>query len=77
MAGMWALAGSIFSQLAEPFNMDAADQPLLEAAVRLQDVGYLINYDQHHKHSYHLILNSNLPGFRPRELELVANISAY
>jgi exopolyphosphatase/guanosine-5'-triphosphate,3'-diphosphate pyrophosphatase len=40
-------------------------------------VGYLINYDQHHKHSYHLILNSNLAGFRPRELELVANIARY
>ena len=43
--------------------MDPADRPYLEAAARLQDVGYLINYDQHHKHSYHLILNSNLPGF--------------
>ena len=57
--------------------MDPADQPALEAAARLQDVGYLINYDQHHKHSYHLILNSRLPGFRPRELELVANVARY
>ena len=71
------LAGLIFSQLAEPFGMDPADQPYLEAAARLQDVGYLINYDQHHKHSYHLILNSNLPGFRPRDLELIANVARY
>jgi exopolyphosphatase/guanosine-5'-triphosphate,3'-diphosphate pyrophosphatase len=71
------LAGVIFAQLAEPLGMDIADQPYLEAAARLQDVGYLINYDQHHKHSYHLILNSNLAGFRPRELELVANIARY
>ncbi|MEX2138756.1 MAG: Ppx/GppA phosphatase family protein [Pirellulales bacterium] len=71
------LAGLIFAQLAEPLGMDPADQPYLEAAARLQDVGYLINYDQHHKHSYHLILNSNLPGFRPRELELIANIARY
>jgi exopolyphosphatase/guanosine-5'-triphosphate,3'-diphosphate pyrophosphatase len=71
------LAGVIFAQLAEPLGMEIADQPYLEAAARLQDVGYLINYDQHHKHSYHLILNSNLPGFRPRELELVANIARY
>jgi hypothetical protein len=49
----------------------------LETAARLQDVGYLINYDQHHKHSYHLILNSRLAGFRPRELELIANIARY
>ena len=71
------LAGVIFAQLAEPLKMDIADQPYLEAAARLQDVGYLINYDQHHKHSYHLILNSNLAGFRPRELEIVANIARY
>jgi exopolyphosphatase/guanosine-5'-triphosphate,3'-diphosphate pyrophosphatase len=37
----------------------------------------LINYDQHHKHSYHLILNSRLAGFRPRELELIANVARY
>jgi len=71
------LAGLIFAQLTEPFGMDPGDRPYLETAARLQDVGYLINYDQHHKHSYHLILNSNLPGFRPRELEMIANIARY
>ena len=40
-------------------------------------MGYLINYDQHHKHSYHLILNSRLAGFRPRELEVIANVARY
>jgi exopolyphosphatase/guanosine-5'-triphosphate,3'-diphosphate pyrophosphatase len=71
------LAGQLFAQLAPRFGMAADDLPLLETAARLQDVGYLINYDQHHKHSYHLILNSRLAGFRPRELELVANIARY
>jgi exopolyphosphatase / guanosine-5'-triphosphate,3'-diphosphate pyrophosphatase len=71
------LAGRIFEQVAEQFHLNADDRPLLEAAARLQDVGYLINYDQHHKHSYHLILNSRLAGFRPRELEVIANIARY
>ena len=71
------LAGEIYRQLAAPLGLDPTDQPLLEAAARLQDVGYLINYDQHHKHSYHLVLNSNLPGFQPHELELVANVARY
>ena len=71
------LAGQIYQQLAEPLALAAEDQPLLEAAARLQDVGYLINYDQHHKHSYHLILNSRLSGFQPHELELIANIARY
>ncbi|HZZ27600.1 MAG TPA: Ppx/GppA phosphatase family protein [Pirellulales bacterium] len=71
------LAGRIFEQMAERFRLNPDDRALLEAAARLQDVGYLINYDQHHKHSYHLILNSRLAGFRPRELELIANIARY
>jgi exopolyphosphatase/guanosine-5'-triphosphate,3'-diphosphate pyrophosphatase len=71
------LAGLIFSQLIDRFALDPNDRPLLEAAARLQDVGYLINYDKHHKHSYYLILNSRLPGFQPHELEIVANIARY
>jgi exopolyphosphatase / guanosine-5'-triphosphate,3'-diphosphate pyrophosphatase len=71
------LAGRIYSQIAEAYNMNPADRILLESAARLQDVGYLINYDQHHKHSYHLILHSGLPGFTPRELQLIANIARY
>ena len=71
------LAASIFSQLAAEYQLNPADGPLLEAAARLQDVGYLINYDQHHKHSYHLILHSRLEGFQPNELELIANVARY
>ncbi len=71
------LAGRIYQPLAQLYDLDPADQSLLEAAARLQDVGYLINYDQHHKHSYHLILHSGLPGFQPHELELIANIARY
>ncbi|HEY2881788.1 MAG TPA: Ppx/GppA phosphatase family protein, partial [Pirellulales bacterium] len=40
------LAGRIFEQIAERFKLNPEDRPLLEAAARLQDVGYLINYDQ-------------------------------
>ena len=72
-----ALAGRIFEQLAEPFDLPAGDRLLLECAARLQDVGYVINYDQHHKHSYHLIRNSRLPGVRPHDLELIANVARY
>jgi exopolyphosphatase/guanosine-5'-triphosphate,3'-diphosphate pyrophosphatase len=71
------LAGEMFSQLCTPFQLDPRDRDLLEAAALLQDVGYLINYDSHHKHSYQLVLNSRLTGFSRRELELVANIARY
>lgn len=71
------LAGLMFEQLAEELGLAADDRRLLEAAAQLEDVGYLINYDKHHKHSYHLILNSRLPGFQPHELELIANVARY
>ncbi len=71
------LAGRIFAQLAEPFGLSPDDRQLLEWAARLQDVGYVINYDQHHKHSYHLIRNSRIPGIRGHDLEIVANVARY
>ena len=71
------LAGRIFDQLAGPLELATADRQLLECAARLQDVGYVINYDQHHKHSYHLIRNSRLPGIRAHDLELIANVARY
>lgn len=71
------LAGEIVAQLDPHFGFTPADRKLVELAGLLQDTGYLIDYEQHHKHSYHLILNSRLPGFEPGELELVANIARY
>ena len=71
------LAGEIYAGLCEHFEIDCEDGRLLEAAARLQDVGYLINYDGHQKHSYHLILHSHLEGFRPEEIEIIANVARY
>jgi exopolyphosphatase/guanosine-5'-triphosphate,3'-diphosphate pyrophosphatase len=72
-----SLAGRIWEQLTESLGLDPADRPLLECAARLQDVGYVFNYDKHHKHSYHLIRNSRLPGIRAHDLELIANVARY
>jgi exopolyphosphatase/guanosine-5'-triphosphate,3'-diphosphate pyrophosphatase len=71
------LAGTIFSQLQEPFQLASDDRWMVETAARLQDVGYLIDYDRHHKHSYHLILNSQLEGISPEDLEIIANVARY
>ena len=48
----------------------AEDRELIESAALVANVGYLINFEGHHKHSYHLILNSELPGFERRQLQL-------
>lgn len=71
------IALSLFDQLAEEFDLDAQDRPLLEAAALLHDVGYHISYEKHHKHSHHLIAYSDLPGFTGRERQIVAAVARY
>jgi exopolyphosphatase/guanosine-5'-triphosphate,3'-diphosphate pyrophosphatase len=72
------LALSIFDQLFPPGDEKTANErDLLEAASVLHDVGYFINYTQHHKHSYHLIVHSHLVGFSPREIAIIANVARY
>ena len=71
------MAGRLLEELAEPLRLEPSDKPLIEAAALLANVGYLINFDSHHKHSYQLILNSDLPGFERDELRIVANVARY
>jgi exopolyphosphatase/guanosine-5'-triphosphate,3'-diphosphate pyrophosphatase len=71
------IAGALWQQLAGPLGVKADDRELIEAAALLANVGYLINFEGHHKHSYHLIVNSELPGFERRQLQLLANTARY
>ena len=71
------LARELFETLSSRFGYTEKEWRLLDAAALLHDVGYLINYSGHHKHSYHLIRHADLPGFTPRERELIANIARY
>jgi exopolyphosphatase/guanosine-5'-triphosphate,3'-diphosphate pyrophosphatase len=57
--------------------VNGADRELLDAACLLHDIGTAVDYDDHHKHSRYLILHAGLPGFSPRELELIALIARY
>lgn len=50
---------------------------MLEAAAVLHDVGHLVNYAKHHKHSMRLIFNSDIRAFTPRQLSIIANIARY
>jgi exopolyphosphatase/guanosine-5'-triphosphate,3'-diphosphate pyrophosphatase len=58
-------------------DLDEADRALLWAACMLHDIGTAIDYDDHHRHSHYLILNTGLPGFTPREVVLVGLIARY
>jgi exopolyphosphatase/guanosine-5'-triphosphate,3'-diphosphate pyrophosphatase len=59
------------------YEPDGADRELLWAACMLHDIGTVVDYDDHHKHSRYLILNAGLPGFTPREVELIALVARY
>jgi exopolyphosphatase/guanosine-5'-triphosphate,3'-diphosphate pyrophosphatase len=71
------IAGSLWRQLAGPLNLKPEDRELLEAAATIANVGYLINFDGHHKHSYHLIRNAELSGFERRQVQILANVARY
>lgn len=76
------MAMSIFDDMAKHHGPNHEDwssvhRELLYAAALLHDVGYLINYSKHHKHSYHLIAHSDMPGLTTREREIVANVARY
>ncbi len=71
------IAGSLWQQLAGPLKLKSDDRELIESAALIANVGYLINFDGHHKHSYHLIVNSELPGFERRQLQILANVARY
>lgn len=76
---VWALSRSMFDGLAKAglHNLGAAERDLLWAACLLHDIGVAVNYDDHHRHSYYLILNAGLPGFSPRELILIGLVTRY
>ena len=68
---------NIFDQLKSIHQLGNSSRELLIAASLLHDIGFYISHDSHHKHSYYLIMNTNMPGFTINEAELIANIARY
>lgn len=71
------LSERLFDAVADSHDFDAKDREILVAAAILHDVGQRIAYKRHHKHSYYLISESELPGLDLDEVELVANVARY
>jgi exopolyphosphatase/guanosine-5'-triphosphate,3'-diphosphate pyrophosphatase len=73
------LALELFDALASAglHDGDPLERELLWAACVLHDIGVVIDYDDHHKHSRYLILNAGLPGYSPAEVALIAQITRY
>jgi exopolyphosphatase/guanosine-5'-triphosphate,3'-diphosphate pyrophosphatase len=71
------LAGRLFEQLAPLHGYTLEERELLDAAALLHDLGRIVGYSSHHKHSQTLIEYNGLPGFPPRDSAIVALLTRY
>jgi exopolyphosphatase/guanosine-5'-triphosphate,3'-diphosphate pyrophosphatase len=71
------LALQLFDAIGGRLGCDPEERQLLADAALLHDIGYHINYDKHHKHSYHLIQHAELLGLTPADQIIIANVARY
>ncbi len=71
------LALQLFDQLGEALGAGPGERAILEAAALLHDVGQLVSYRSHHKHSYQLLMHAERLPFSARDRHLVALASRY
>jgi exopolyphosphatase/guanosine-5'-triphosphate,3'-diphosphate pyrophosphatase len=71
------IANLLFTALHPLHQLPPAAGKLLEAAAYLIDVGHYVSNTSHHKHSYYVVSNSDMPGFTERERLMVAALCRY
>jgi exopolyphosphatase / guanosine-5'-triphosphate,3'-diphosphate pyrophosphatase len=71
------LALQLHDQLSKELGSTPPERALLEAASLLHDVGQLVSYRKHHKHSYQLIMHADRLPLSPRDRVIVALASRY
>jgi exopolyphosphatase/guanosine-5'-triphosphate,3'-diphosphate pyrophosphatase len=71
------LALTLFDRLQETLGAEDSERFLLEAASLLHDVGQVVSYRKHHKHSYQLILHAERLSLNAHDRLLIALVSRY
>lgn len=71
------LALRLFDETYELHGLTDEYADLLEYAAILHDIGYWVDYEDHHKHAYRMIMAADLPALTDREKAVVANIARY
>jgi exopolyphosphatase/guanosine-5'-triphosphate,3'-diphosphate pyrophosphatase len=71
------LARRLFESLQSLHRLPPSFGKLLEAAGYLHDIGHYVSDTAHHKHSYYLVINSDLPGFTDTERQMIALLCRY
>lgn len=69
------LALKLFDETATLHQLGVPERDILKYACLLHNIGYAVNYKKHHKHTYYLVMNSDLDGFKPEEVEMMALIA--
>lgn len=71
------LANDLFHDLQRVHQLTPPLGRMLEASAYLHDVGHFVSDTRHHKHSYYLVANSDMPGFNLVERGIIANLCRY
>ena len=71
------LALALFDQLQPLHGYGPWERELLGAGAMLHDIGVVVDYYDHHRHSAYIILHSSLPGYTHREIGLIALMARY
>jgi len=71
------LALRLYDVTASVHGLGGREREWLEYAALLHDVGYSIQYANHHEHAYYLITNAKLDAFDQREIEIIAHVARY
>ena len=67
---------NLFNALRPLHNLGDEFYNIIKTSSMLHDCGISINYYNHHKHSFYIILNSNINGLTHKELLMSASIAA-
>ena len=71
------IASLLFTALQPLHELPPAAGKILEASAHLHDVGHWISSVGHHKHSFYVVANADMPGFTQRERLLIASLCRY
>jgi exopolyphosphatase/guanosine-5'-triphosphate,3'-diphosphate pyrophosphatase len=71
------LSVMLFDQLQPLHELKLHYRELLEYAALLHNIGEFISIAAHQKHSQYIIMNGDLRGFTPTEIDIIGNVARY
>ena len=71
------LALQLYDALAEYHQHGPHVRELMEYSALLHDIGRVISYPRHQRHGWYIVKQSNLIGFKPNEIDIIAAAIAY